>query len=202
MAGRRFRHFLITVSPYSQFTLEVTVIILFNTWVQCSVWQKYTKVLMSPWQQAFWLQMVDLFYLFCETADLKALKLFFMHSTFLSFTLRSSCKLFNPFVCPHISPLQHITCVCIYTYVWKLPTSTYGLVFIPVCLSLWSLSLLVASPTSFLPSAPLFLFYSCSVLPMLHVFPANMRHGYQHSLMTLICYFLAKIFRIWQCDRW
>lgn len=187
----------LTVSSYRQFTLETTMIILFNTWVQCSVWQKYTKVLMSPRQLAFWLQMVVMFYLFLWDGWFENLKKPPQIWTAFDFFRVSDWDQVANFLILLFALISHpFNISLVYVY-------TYGSCQLPlmVCLSLWSLSLLVASPPSFLPSGPLFLLCSCSVLLMLHVFPANMRHGYQYSLMTLICYFLAKIFTIWQCDR-
>lgn len=58
-----------------------------------------------------------------------------------------------------------------------------------------------ASSTYFLPSAPLLSLHSCRILLMLHMFPANMGYCYQRSLITLICCFLTKIFKMWQFNK-
>lgn len=104
----------------------------------------------------------------------------------------------TPFLRRHLSSLQvssfyHLSS-CSYCQLPQMFLSS-----LTICFSLLLKSVIVASasPTYFPPSALLSL-HSCSVLLMLHVFPANMGHSYQHSLIVLICCFLTKISKTWQ----
>lgn len=120
-----------------------------------------------------------------------------LYLLFLLLDFHPFADFLKPFLWPHLSSLQ-------VSSFYRLSTCSYCqlpqmfLSSLTICFSLLLKSVIVASatPTYFSPQcsalSPL------SFLLMLHVFPANMGHSYQHSLIALICCFLTKISEIWQ----
>lgn len=126
-------------------------------------------------------------------------------SSFLNYRFTSICKPFlilcfdliaHPF---GVSPLLSLV------FHFFLPTSAY--VHVPFFCNVFLLSIKVCHcclyfPNIFSPQRPSALsLHSGSILLMLHVFPANMGHSYQHSLIALICCFLTEISELWRCKR-